>query len=358
MVKSIILNNVQVHKELALNFSPGVNVLIGPTDSGKSSIIRALNLGLNNVPRGGEKIYLMESATEPLQITIQDFKGNVINRVNRTYTINNGTPLSAFNQDKPEAVAEIIRTNEVNFQLQIQPHFLILETGGNAAKILNAVTGMEDQMLLLTEVKSRITATRRDYLNMMAEKEGAIAKIGQLEYAPVLLNQLQAVKKQQIQLDQHELEIKNLHESIQNLKNSLDQFQSLSFLDDLELKFSKIFEESISYDALLKAIESLSTIIRKVNDNKKLLLSHEKWDKHEQHILSLQLLAFDLKAQEEQIDSLAILIHRIKEREQQSQNLDFQIDEYQMQFNDLMAAAGVCPLCGASQQKKGGVHSC
>jgi hypothetical protein len=105
-------------------------------------------------------------------------------------------------------------------------------------------------------------------------------------------------------------------------------------------------------------IESLSQLVRKIFNGQKSLEDSLKWVKPEQQCFALQELAFELKTKEDQVNNLSILIKRILEKEQQTQTIDFEIDEYQMQFNDLMTATGVCPLCGAVQSKKGGDHSC
>jgi exonuclease SbcC len=356
MIQTVILNNVQIHKHLELNFSKGVNVLIGPTDSGKSTVIRALNLALNNLPRGGEKIYLTDGAEDPLEIILIDDKGNSIRRMSRTYWVNEGNPLSAFNQDKPEAVAEIIRVNEVNFQLQIAPHFLILETGGNAAKILNSVTGMEDQMLLLAEIKSRMILTRKNHIDLANEKQQVGLIVNQLSTVPIFIQRFNSIVEQQATLQVTSKWIDELDKCVSEAHALSYTFNSLAFLDDLELKFTKIFAMALADSELSKSIESLTQMIHQINHGEKLLASYLKLGGTEQHVSTLHKLATELKSMEDRIAKLTLTLHNIKSKEQTSQNLDFEIDEYQMKFDDLMIEAGACPLCGVIKQKGG--HSC
>ena len=42
MIKSIHLRNFQRHKKLDIDLSEGVNVIVGPSDIGKTAILRAL----------------------------------------------------------------------------------------------------------------------------------------------------------------------------------------------------------------------------------------------------------------------------------------------------------------------------
>ncbi len=51
-IKELHIREFQSHEATALQFHPGLNVLVGPSDSGKSAIVRALRWCLHNEPRG------------------------------------------------------------------------------------------------------------------------------------------------------------------------------------------------------------------------------------------------------------------------------------------------------------------
>lgn len=55
-IKSIEIENFQSHKYSKLDFSENLNVIVGPSDNGKSAIIRALKWVLFNEPKGTEFI--------------------------------------------------------------------------------------------------------------------------------------------------------------------------------------------------------------------------------------------------------------------------------------------------------------
>jgi len=52
MIKTLSIQNYQSHKDSTLEFDPGVNVIVGSTDSGKTAIIRALRWLIWNRPNG------------------------------------------------------------------------------------------------------------------------------------------------------------------------------------------------------------------------------------------------------------------------------------------------------------------
>jgi len=53
-ITSLELDNFQCHARTRLAFSPGLNVIVGPSDQGKTAIIRALRWVLYNEPRGSD----------------------------------------------------------------------------------------------------------------------------------------------------------------------------------------------------------------------------------------------------------------------------------------------------------------
>lgn len=53
-IKHILIENFQSHARSELTFGPGLNVIIGPSDNGKSAVLRALRWALYNEPRGSE----------------------------------------------------------------------------------------------------------------------------------------------------------------------------------------------------------------------------------------------------------------------------------------------------------------
>ena len=52
MISQLTLRNFQSHKASRLRFHPGVNVITGPSDSGKTALLRALLWAVRNRPSG------------------------------------------------------------------------------------------------------------------------------------------------------------------------------------------------------------------------------------------------------------------------------------------------------------------
>jgi len=54
-IKTITLKNFQSYKNQVIHCKPGLNLLIGTSDSGKSAILRAISFVLYNYPKRDSK---------------------------------------------------------------------------------------------------------------------------------------------------------------------------------------------------------------------------------------------------------------------------------------------------------------
>jgi len=67
-LKKLVLENFQVHPKLSLDLDPHITCIIGPSDVGKSAVIRALRWLCQNVPDGAEFI---RDGTKQAIVTLQ-----------------------------------------------------------------------------------------------------------------------------------------------------------------------------------------------------------------------------------------------------------------------------------------------
>lgn len=143
MIKSIRLKNFQSHADSAIEFNPGFNLILGPSDNGKSSIVRAIEWVRKNRPKG---VDLIRSGMDEVSVEIINSRGVV----ERSRTVKStgvysvaGEDFSVFGQDVPDKVLSTLNLDDMNVQGQLDPHYLILETPGRAAAELNRITKLD-----------------------------------------------------------------------------------------------------------------------------------------------------------------------------------------------------------------------
>ncbi len=68
-LKTVILENFQSHKYSIVEFNEGLNVIVGPSDTGKSAIIRGIKWALYNEPAGD--YFIREGGERDCTVTLE-----------------------------------------------------------------------------------------------------------------------------------------------------------------------------------------------------------------------------------------------------------------------------------------------
>lgn len=164
MIQKLILRNFQNHAETTLELSPGINVIVGGSNEGKSAIVRALEWVRTNRPLGtaftrhGAK----DREVEVVCIPPGEKQGVSITRARgasglNQYKVNNST-MKALGTDVPQVVADALRLGDINVQTQLSPHFLILDSPGAVARTINIAVHLEQMDECVAEGNKRVRA--------------------------------------------------------------------------------------------------------------------------------------------------------------------------------------------------------
>ena len=147
MINQLEIQNFQSHKDTTLVFDPHVNIIMGTSHSGKSAIIRALRWATQNAPKGFGFRRHGVPKKEETAVTLTMGNGGVVTRKRNDTSTNgyavNGLELEAMRGVVPEEVTSMLNMTKLNIQSQFTPYFLIGETAGEVARIINSYTGME-----------------------------------------------------------------------------------------------------------------------------------------------------------------------------------------------------------------------
>lgn len=186
MIKSVKIQNFQSHEDTTINFAPGTTAIIGTSDSGKSAVIRALNWIRTNRPLGTS--FINRTANSPCRVELtldKDGQEVVIVRQKTSkdtgfYEIN-GERFKALRSDVPEPVLEALSLSDLNVQRQLDQHFLVLDSPGRVAQVVNSITKIEDADKVLAEIIRRI----RENHSIIKQAEGTKIQTEDQLKAPV-----------------------------------------------------------------------------------------------------------------------------------------------------------------------------
>jgi exonuclease SbcC len=161
MINRITIKNFQSHKRTRIDFSEGINSLVGVSDSGKSSVIRALQWVFFNKPGGDGFRSHWGGDTEVTVHIGEDIISRIKTDSDNHYVIN-GKKFDVPGRNVPQPVYDILPISELNLQKQLDAPFLLSETAGARARVLNDIVDMSKMDLYIREANSRLRDKKRE----------------------------------------------------------------------------------------------------------------------------------------------------------------------------------------------------
>lgn len=260
MIKTFSIKNFQSHLDSQLEFHSNINIISGSSDSGKSSIIRALNLLINNKPNGIDFItYNKKECQIKAEIDNHIIERNKSDKINN-YIIN-GKELTAFGQDMPDEIKQAINFNELNLQLQFDNPFLISESSGEIARILNKVINLEiiDESLCKVEkLKRELKRQIDDCNNLIEQYEKDILKYNWIQDYENKLNK--AIEKEN-QIILKNVKKENLSLKIDKIKQFLIEIKQYEKILKYEDKINNLIEKNKKIEENIKIKNNLKNLI-------------------------------------------------------------------------------------------------
>lgn len=277
------IENFQAHKSLEVDFSSRITTITGPSDRGKSAIIRALIWVMTNKPNGDEFI---RYGTDECSVTIF-IDDHIIQRIKgkkRNLYILDGIEYKAIKTDVPDDIAKIFNINQNNIQQQFDNIFWFSQTAGEVGRNLNSIVDLDIIDYVMSDIISRSNSAK--------SKNNALEEL---------------IVKQEKELedaDQIEL-LKNMVDREEKLETNLSQKNARIIV------LENILEEAESNEAFITKAISIESMEERLKGNiEKYLINKEKIEKLEKYIDDIS----DIKVPKEIPENLFIAIQKFEEQ--------------------------------------------
>lgn len=298
MIKHLSLVNFQGHRASSFKFHPGVNVIVGQSDSGKTSIIRALKWLATNRPSGDS---FKRHGKDAVKVTVQTEEDTIVrfrNKSRNTYRMNGGERFAAVGTGVPEDILKALNLSDINWQLQHDPPFLISESAGDVAKKLNDIAGL--------------SIIDRCFSNLASEKRENDSQIRDLEET-----------------------VAETRKEVKETAKIVDAGEVLFHASELAKKLDNVNEQHITLTGLLGCLKEVDLVIGASTELVEALpLVKEAYEKCREWNKACVALN-SLNRQEYCLEAVTKDIHQIK--------ADINVREKRLQHE----IPEECPLCGA-----------
>lgn len=204
MIKELHIKNFQSHHDTKLEFSPGVNVIVGRSESGKTAILRALRLLCMNKPNGvgyysnntKEKSTIITAVFDKFKVSIEKIISNTKNGKklkSAIYQIGN-EKFESFGVNVPDIVLNSINMSDINWQFQHDRSFLIQETPGEIGKRINEIIDIDKIDKWLHSLNSDIRKNNNEFSFLEKEHKKILQDVKKFDKVGRLKNYLKRIE--------------------------------------------------------------------------------------------------------------------------------------------------------------------
>jgi len=349
MIHSLEITNFQSHAKSKLNFSEGVNVIVGASDSGKTALIRALRWVVWGRPTG-DSIRSNWGGETSVALTTED--GTVLRTKDKSdsYVLaaegREELTFKAFGTTVPQEVNSLLNLSELNLQSQLDSPFLLSMSPGEVATFFNKVAKLESIDKGTTNVNSAIRELTSDIKYKSEQETKLISDIStypDMEIYEYDVESLEVMEKEKAVLansanklhattSAYRLVVTNLKEKSEILKAEKPLNEVLSLIEQKKVLHN-------DFDRLLN-------IYGRINDNKALIKDINKTLTLEKPVLELLDLYKNKQIALEAKNRLFKAMESIVGIQDRISKGNAFIEAKNSEWEALMPVGSICLLCG------------
>lgn len=362
-IKSLTLRDFQSHEKSTFNFDKGLNVLVGVSNVGKSSISRALSLILFNAwdkswVRFGARYCHVGLETSTGVLVVRE-KGEKVNKYILTLP-EDGIPrtFESFGTVVPEEIQKALNihathidstdTLNLNFAGQMDALFLLSQTGSYRAKVLGKLSGatyLDHAIHELNLEKRQVTSKKNDINDDISRLKVEIDKFSAIEAYSDIISKFELGITSLDVLEQRLEHVRNILERIKIVQDDLVHInKKIEILDNLVIP---------SIDTFSRKVDNIKVISILWDKVKKFKPAYVKEDKIRELLASVDSLDLSMLTERiTKLKTLSDLAERMKINSVQSNHtlIELQRNESQhesitKQYADALREHGICPTC-------------
>lgn len=275
MFQKLILRNFQPHRKLVVEFDEHVTCIIGPTDTGKSSIIRALRwLCLNKI--GSKRFISWWAKSCSATLYVDDHKIKRSKGKENLYFLD-GQEFKAFGTTVPEPIAKRLNVSEENFQRQIDPPLWLASSPAQVGRELNKIVNLDIIDLTLSNIAKAKREAQAKVKSLVSVRQTLKKEVEDLDWIVECRRDVERLEKAERKREELQEDVAFLSRLLQKAldhkrtrDNAKECLAAAENALELEQEAQRVRDRVSSLE---KLIGRITTASRKLADYKRELMS-------------------------------------------------------------------------------------
>lgn len=342
MIQKLELKNFQSHKDSMLNFSKGLNIIIGTSNSGKSSILRGIRLVSDNKPSGDSFI---QKGTEKSEVALVIDDKKIIrskSKKENKYFIDK-SEFKAFGQDVPEEVKELLNLSEVNTHSQLDPPFLLSQTSGEIAKYFNSILNLSVIDSSQKKIKSQIMDNNKKLSFFQEELKLKKGELEILSWVDDAYDQIQKIEELEKVIESKKITFDSLADSLLGIKKIKGKLLPEKMMKVFQTQ-SKNFQNKFNLvEEKKEDIRSLSRVISSMKKTSEKIIPEEIFNQLCKDLEAIEKQKVFGKSRKENLVKLQRVLEEVNHNKDLLEILAENIQKDEKELKKITPE--VCPLC-------------
>lgn len=327
MLKQLQLFNFQAHKRLKIEFPPGITTIKGPSDVGKSSILRAIRLlALNDI--SGED-FISWGEEEAVVILHVDGRKIVRRKGKENIYKLDGEVFKSFRDGVPDTIAALLKMCDINFQKQHDSPFWLSSSAPEVSRQLNRVI---DLSVIDSSISNagKLVRTAREKVVVTEDRLGEkLSKLTELKDGTKRIEQFKLLREKFIE---HE-KVEQDHSRLEGMLKSMDS-HNLGELQRREAALAALLQKATALREVQSKHDRLESLLADLEEADESVLEVPDFGPVERAWKNLASIS-------QQHSRLSSLFEQMEEAQKEASSLKKAAD----QFHGRLAKIS-CPLCG------------
>lgn len=353
MIKSLHIKNFQSHKDTNSEFCPGINAICGQSDRGKSSIIRAIRLIVENRPSGdsyrsnfadGEDTIVKLTTVE--KTSVERHKGDKEN----SYILSTlDKPIRAMGQSVPEEVSQLLDIGSINLQYQMDQPFLISGNSSKLAQYINQMANLEVIDTATSNIRKKILGNNGRKVSLESDIETKTEQISKYDNLDEIDGRLMSAEALEKNIQSTRNTIRDLKALVHLIETDKFKIEELSRVvekaEPLVEQVKKLVDDSNEISAKYLSLDHL---LFQINKSGIVIDEYKNLSKAEPIILDVETKIQEFSKADQKAMNLEELLGSINCNstliKQRKQRLEISDKELRAAIPDS------CPVCGADKK--------
>lgn len=311
-IKKVILDNFQSHKHSVVEFDSQLNIIVGPSDSGKTAILRGIKWALFNEPSGD---YFIREGESECSVIIIFNDGTKIKRYrskskNIYYLYdgsNNEMKFEGFGSSVPQEIIEATGikkilldsdiSKSINLSDQLEGAFLLSERASTRANSIGRLVGVniiDDALRECLRDNRNLSNTKKNIDDKILELENELLEYEYLNELSKKINYIETLRNEIYEkkrlLSIYKELMANLSSVSQEKKALNYSLKKLDGINSLKPILDNIINNINMYYYLNKQNVMLNKLSLNKNNNSKIITSLKHINKAEDNLVKLDYL--------------------------------------------------------------------